>query len=329
VAIEASAPVRICDIGGWTDTWFGGPGRVLNVAVTPAVEVVVRTTGDAGRLLVDVDSFGDRYEITPGDRARRPRHPLLEAAIDALPPPVDRGLEIRIGSDVPPGCGTGTSASVAVALLGALAAARGDAPSPLEIAVAAHRLEVERLGAESGVQDQVSAAVGGITFIEIDRYPEPAVTAMPAWEELGQHLTLVYLGRAHHSSAMHRQVIERVDQGGDALAALRSAALAARDAVLAHDLEGLGRAMQAATEGQRALHPGLVGPEAERVLRLSAGEGALGAKPNGAGGEGGSVSMVSPTPERRRALDHALSAQGYRVIPVRLCPAGLQVRGAL
>ena len=30
--IESSAPVRICDNGGWTDTWFGGPGRVLNMA---------------------------------------------------------------------------------------------------------------------------------------------------------------------------------------------------------------------------------------------------------------------------------------------------------
>ena len=33
--ITASAPVRVCDNGGWTDTWFGGPGRVLNIAVSP------------------------------------------------------------------------------------------------------------------------------------------------------------------------------------------------------------------------------------------------------------------------------------------------------
>ena len=39
--IVASVPVRICDNGGWTDTWFGGPGRVLNIAVVPGVEVAV------------------------------------------------------------------------------------------------------------------------------------------------------------------------------------------------------------------------------------------------------------------------------------------------
>ena len=47
--IEASVPVRICDIGGWTDTWFGGPGRVLNVAVTPGVEVSIGATAGPAR----------------------------------------------------------------------------------------------------------------------------------------------------------------------------------------------------------------------------------------------------------------------------------------
>jgi D-glycero-alpha-D-manno-heptose-7-phosphate kinase len=329
VGIEASAPIRICDIGGWTDTWFGGPGRVLNVAVTPAIHVAVRAGGRRGQVLVDVDSFGERYAVVPGDRARRSRHPLVEAAIDSQVAPADQGLEVQIRSEVPPGCGTGTSASVAVALLGALAAARADAPSPRQVAEAAHRLEIDRLGAESGIQDQLAAALGGVNYMEIERYPEAAVTAMPVWEGLGQHLTLIYLGRAHDSSAIHRQVIERGDQGRDALGALRAAAVAAREAVLARDLEGFGRAMDAATDGQRALHPRLVGTDAERVIRLAAGEGALGAKPNGAGGEGGSVSVVTAAPERRAALEQLAAAQGYQVIPIRLSPAGLRVRGAL
>ena len=42
LVITASTPVRVCDNGGWTDTWFGGPGRVFNIAVTPGVEVSIR-----------------------------------------------------------------------------------------------------------------------------------------------------------------------------------------------------------------------------------------------------------------------------------------------
>ena len=95
--IEASAPVRICDNGGWTDTWFGGPGRVVNIAVTPGVEVSIRATAGPDPVVLDVENFGDRYPIVPG-ASRVARHPLLEAAIDALPPPADLAVEVSVRS---------------------------------------------------------------------------------------------------------------------------------------------------------------------------------------------------------------------------------------
>jgi D-glycero-alpha-D-manno-heptose-7-phosphate kinase len=137
--IEASAPVRICDNGGWTDTWFGGPGRVLNIAVTPGVDVSIRTTAGPDPVVLDVEDFGDRYPVVPG-ASRTARHPLLEAAIDAFAPPTDRAVEVVVRSSVPAGCGTGTSAAVAVALVGALAAVRAEPLSPRDVAYAAHRL---------------------------------------------------------------------------------------------------------------------------------------------------------------------------------------------
>jgi D-glycero-alpha-D-manno-heptose-7-phosphate kinase len=36
---NTSAPIRICDNGGWTDTWFAGHGMVFNIAVYPSVQV--------------------------------------------------------------------------------------------------------------------------------------------------------------------------------------------------------------------------------------------------------------------------------------------------
>ena len=30
--VNSVAPIRICDLGGWTDTWFAEHGRVLNIA---------------------------------------------------------------------------------------------------------------------------------------------------------------------------------------------------------------------------------------------------------------------------------------------------------
>jgi len=299
--------------------------------VTPGVAVSVRTTAGPDRVVLVAESFGDRYPIVPG-ASRVARHPLLEAAIDAFPPPGDLAVEISVRSAVPAGCSTGTSAAVAVALLGGLAAVRSEELSPRDVAYAAHRLEVETLGVQSGIQDQLSAAFGGINYLEIDPYPEATVYPMPAWEELGPRLTLVFLGRAHDSWAVHRQVIEGVgSRGSGVFSRLRDAAVAARDAVLARDLDAFGRAMIANTEAQKSLHPELVGVDARRVIEVAAAQGAIGWKINGAGGDGGSVTILSATREAKEALEHrvALLDTRYRVLPIQVSTGGLQVRGAL
>ena len=329
--IEASAPVRICDNGGWTDTWFGGPGRILNVAVTPGVEVSIRATAGPDPVVLDVESFGDRYPIVPGE-PRVARHPLLEAAIDELPPPEGLAVEVGVRSGVPPGCGTGTSAAIAVALLGGLAATRQEQRSRRDIAYAAHRLEVDVLGVQSGIQDQLSAACGGINFMEIEMYPEAEVYPLPTWEALSSRLTLVFLGRAHDSSAVHRQVIEEVgSRGSGAFTRLRDAAVVARDAVIARDLHAFGQAMIANTEAQGSLHPEVVGRDARRVIELAAAQGAVGWKVNGAGGDGGSVTILSATHETKDAFEHRVTAldERYRLLPIRISEVGLEVRGGL
>ncbi len=39
--INSVAPIRICDNGGWTDTWFAEHGKVFNIGVYPYVETQV------------------------------------------------------------------------------------------------------------------------------------------------------------------------------------------------------------------------------------------------------------------------------------------------
>jgi D-glycero-alpha-D-manno-heptose-7-phosphate kinase len=329
--IEVSVPVRICDNGGWTDTWFGAPGKVLNIGVRPGVEVSMRATGGPDPIVVDVGG-GDRYAVVPG-APRTARHGLVEAAIDLVRPPDDTAIEMTICSSVPAGCGAGSSAAVAVAVLGALAAVRSEARTPREIAYLAHRLEVEVLGAESGIQDQLSAAFGGINYIEIDPYPEAAIQRLGEWDDLEDGLSLVFLGRAHDSSGVHREVIEHLSQGASpaALEALRAAAVAARDAVVARDLRAFGQAMIDNTDGQRALHPRLVGADAQRVFECAVRDGALGWKVNGAGGDGGSVTILHAGPDDRDAF-RAHTTQldpRYRVLDCAIAPAGLEITGVL
>jgi D-glycero-alpha-D-manno-heptose-7-phosphate kinase len=334
--INAVAPIRICDNGGWTDTWFAGHGKIFNIGVYPYVEVQVAVYPRAERpdhVVLHAENYGERYAVTPGQPGFA-RHPLLEAAIDLTGVPDDMALEITIYSDAPAGASTGTSAAVSVALIGALDALTPGRMTPHEVARTAHRVETERLGLQSGIQDQLCSAFGGINYIEMFAYPHAAVSQIHVpnaiWWELERRLALVFLGRTHSSSAVHEAVIavEREGAGSPRLEALRRTAERSRDAVYDGDFAALGRAMVDNTDAQRELHPALVSADAEKVIALAREHGAIGWKVNGAGGEGGSLALLfGPDASARRSALRALPQADplFQVIPTYLSRAGLRV----
>lgn len=334
--VTSLAPIRICDIGGWTDTWFAGHGAVLNLGVAPYVEVQLvvreRVAGEPA-VVLRAENYGDVYGFDPG--ALPGRHPLLEAAVDIVGVPDGAAVDVSLHSDVPAGCSTGTSAAVTVALIGALAHVHGLGWSAAEVARAAHQVETDRLGLQSGVQDQLCSAHGGISFVTMPAYPMATATPVAVddttWWELDRRLLLVFLGRTHVSSAVHEEVIASLGPEPGAapqLEELRRLAGDGRAALTAGDLDGFGRVMTANTEAQARLHPGLVSADARRVIAVAEGHGAGGWKVNGAGGEGGSMTVLcGPTGRDRRDLARALegAGAGFRLIPVHLARQGLRV----
>ena len=256
-----TAPVRVCDAGGWTDTWFAGSGVVCNLAVRPGVRVDLDRRDD-GRV-----TFAT------------PPTPLLEAAVAEAGA---SGVHVTVRSAVPAASSLGTSASVTVALLAGLGVPRR------ELARRAHRVETERLGLQSGVQDQVAAAAGGASLIEID-YPTARRRPLPI--PAGIELVTIFLG-PHASSAVHEQVIADLRTDSSALDELRRCARDAAAALEDGDVRRYGAALAANTEAQRALHPSLVSADAQRVIDAARSAGALGWKVNGAGGDGGTVTVV-------------------------------------
>jgi D-glycero-alpha-D-manno-heptose-7-phosphate kinase len=338
LAITATAPIRICDNGGWTDTWVARHGKVFNIAVRPLVlvgiDVYPRGTRDAP-VIVDAANYGMRYAPRLDDPNWGP-HPLLEAAFREIKPPGDRDIEVRIRSDAPAGASTGTSAAVVVALLGALDRLAGGCRSPQEIAGAAHRVETVHLARQCGVQDQLCSAFGGVNFIEITEYPRATVVPLPLPDalrrELQRRLALVYLGRPHSSSAVHEKVVRDLERLGPECAqlqALRGAAVRARDALLARDLEALGRGMRDNTAAQAELHPDLVHPDAWRIIEIARSYGAAGWKVNGAGGDGGSITLLAgPDAGARRAMLRALATENPALVrvPIAISRDGLRVR---
>ncbi len=287
------------------------------------------------RVLVRAENYGDTFRVNP-DKPDYKAHPLLQGALNSLPIPEDLELDVSIHSKVPAGSSTGTSASVCVALLGALDYLIPKKHSFDEIASLAHRVETEKLKLQSGIQDQICAAYGGVCFIQMYRYPKADVYRLDLneriWEALDRRLCLVFLGKAHSSTALHEEVITLLEKKGKhfkMIEKMRILAEQGRDLLLGGDLDSYGQVMIQNNEAQRALHPQLIPEEADSVIHISKKHGAAGWKVNGAGGKGGSITLLS-SPEESLKLQMLSEintlGKGIASIPISMSLAGLEVK---
>ncbi len=336
LVINSAAPIRICDNGGWTDTWFARHGAIFNIGVSPYAEVqvyVYPADGRENRVTIHAENYGERYAVQP--EKRWDRHPLLEAAIAYMRAPNDLTFEVNIYSEAPSGASTGTSAAICVALVGALDCLTAGRLTAHEAAYAAQRIETEMLHLQSGIQDQLCAAYGGINYIEMFEYPFASVSqiAVPdsTWWELERRLALVYLGKSHHSSDVHDMVIKGLESAGPEckqLEDLRHTAERSRDALYDADFNALGAAMIENTAAQERLHAGLISPEARQVISIAREHGAIGWKVNGAGGEGGSVTLLcGALSHSKRSMLAEIEQENpaFKNIPIYLSQYGLRV----
>jgi len=334
--INSVAPIRICDNGGWTDTWFAKHGKVFNIAVYPYAEVQVQVfTQDRAHpsITINAENYGHRYTIDK-PKGLYDKNPLLEAAIDYMQIPDHLHLQVSIFSEAPAGCSTGTSAAVSVALIGALDLLTPGRLTAHEVALTAHKIETELLKQQCGIQDQFASAYGGINFIEMHDYPRASVSPINVpnsiWWELENRLSLIFLGQSHSSSDVHKKVIAELENAGpDAakLKPLRQTAQRSRDALFAGDFPALASAMIDNTDAQGALHSALVSPLHQQIIDIAKDHGAIGWKVNGAGGDGGSVTLLSGSDsslKRQMLAQIEQSNPRFQFIPIYLSRFGLR-----
>lgn len=332
--ITASAPTRICDNGGWTDTWFAQYGTIFNIAIEPRAYAQIKVWPvDSGqeKVIISAANFGDRYKRilnTPWQK-----HPLIEATIELIGLPAQRSVEIYLHSDAPPGASLGTSAAITVALIGALDGLTPGRLSAHEVAYLAQKVETDKLGGQCGIQDQLAAAYGGISYIDMFDYPYASVSPVglspTVWRELEERLLVIYMGRPHNSSEVHSMVIRHLEHAGPEearLVALRQTARPAMQSLLAGNFDRFGQALIENTNRQADLHPDLVSQTSKTLIEVAQKYGAAGWKVNGAGGEGGSLAILTGRSlEKKRKLVEAIRQEfpSCSVIFPRLAKEGL------
>ena len=247
--------------------------------------------------------------------------------------PDDIEFEINIYSAAPPGASTGTSAAVSVALIGALDRLTPGRLTAHEAASLAHHVETTKLGLQSGIQDQLCSAYGGINYIEMHKFPHasvsPILIANPVWWELENRLLLVYIGTPHSSSDVHKKVIKELGNDGPRdrrLEELRRLACRAKDALSTGEFNSLGEIMNQNTAIQKELHKDLVCERFVELMKIGREFNAIGFKVNGAGGDGGSMTILNNGQNYlKRSLAEELKKRGFSIIDMYLSRVGLRV----
>ena len=167
--LVARAPLRVSLAGGGTDLpayYERHGGFVVSTTIDKYVYAHVGPNGTHG---------DDGVQITSADYQTFYHHNLgaswpLEGEL-ALPKAVlhtlgvPKGLSLFVASEVPPGTGLGSSSAAAVAMVGAVSTFLGQQLSPQQIAEKACEVELGKLCAPVGKQDQFAAAYGGVNAI--------------------------------------------------------------------------------------------------------------------------------------------------------------------
>ncbi len=314
--VGACAPLRISFAGGGTDVppypaTHGG--AVLSATISRSARARVRARPDHEYHVESLDLMA-RAAFAPHELVFNGHLDLVKAVLRELAP--ERGLDLTLATDAPPGSGLGSSSALVVAMLAAVGVAGGGRWSPAELAQRAYQVERIDLKIEGGMQDQYAAAFGGLNFIEF--HGEEEVTVRPlrvpaeTVQELECSLLLAWSGRSRTDDGILRRQVDGVLGGSarslESLEAMKALATGMRDALLRGDLADFADGLHEGWRQKRRLASGIATPRLDELYTVGRRAGAAGGKVLGAGG-GGYLLFATPPGARARVAD-ALEAAG-------------------
>jgi len=316
--IRSRSPVRIDFSGGWTDVALfteESKGFVVNAAIDvhsyvtvkklPKREILSDHCGRVHREIVEnkgVKIYSVDYDIyQEAEEVKQLEYngniDLTKAAIRQME--IQGGLEIITRSNAPAGSGLGTSASMGVALIGALSAFRKIPLLPYELAEQASLIERQELGILGGKQEFAGEEVK-TSGLQLPR---------GVLYELEKSLVLCYTGKSRLSSDIHHKVREAYEKKEpktrQALKNLKIIAFEMKNALLNGDLKTFGQLLNDNWENQKALHPSVTNSQIDAIFEAIINESAIGGKACGAGGGGCLLFYAQPDCEHlvRRKLE--------------------------
>ena len=227
-------------------------------------------------------------------------------------------LDLFLASEIPPGTGLGSSASVCVNILKTLTTYQNQPLSKYALAEHAFRIARGVLGRHVGRQDEFAAAFGGLNFITFHPGGRTEVAPLDldpgVLRDFQSGLMLFFTGSSHHSwTILQEQEDSTRGRGGAAVEALhqvRALADQMLNALQAGDLDLFGTLLDKGWQAKKRISGKISNPRIDHIYELALSNGALGGKIAGAGG-GGFLLLYCP-PRRQEAVCAALAAEGVK-----------------
>lgn len=327
----ARAPVRVSFFGGGTDlpAYYERHGGLVLSATVDKYFYVFVTAKEQGSVQINSSDYRVFFRHERGDAPLWDDDlGLVRAALHEFG--CDSGLSLFLASEIPPGSGLGSSGAVAVALVKALSTLRGYAFSPQTVADRACAIEIERLGAPIGKQDQFASSFGGLNAISFGADGVQVERLDVDGDVVGQlerDLLLFFTGVTRDANDILREQSEasRDDASAtvDALHVMKDMALGGRRLLERGDLHGFAGLLRESWEQKKRLAPGVSNPRVDEMYELALRSGAIGGKLAGAGG--GGFLLVYCEESRRSRVTEALESAGLRRMEYRFERAGAHV----
>ena len=327
------SPVRISFGGGGTDLpayyqQYGG--AVLSTGINKYFYTVLGTRSDQSIQIISSDLR--ICEAWSDFTAMQLRDGGLEIPVAVLKH-LDHEVcvDLFLASEIPPGTGLGSSASVCVNVLKTLTTYLHMPLSKQELAERAFHIARNVLNRHVGKQDEYAAAFGGLNFIEfladgtsrvqaID--PGPAVMT-----ELQNSLMLFFTGSAHHSWNILAEQEKSTAQGSkrptEALHEMKELAYRMRDALRAGQLREFAAMLNEGWRAKKQVSDRISNSRIDALYEIACRNGALGGKITGAGG--GGFLLLYCESAQQEGVRRALAAEGLKEMTFHFDFQGAQV----
>lgn len=327
----ARAPLRISLAGGGTDLeayFVRNGGLVVSATINKYFYVILtRTIDDAVQITsADFRTFERRASgsiLSPDGELGYLKSILHEFG-------VTKGLSVFTASEIPPGTGLGSSSTVAVAMIKALATLCDRRASKLEIAELASFIEIRKLGRPIGLQDQFAASFGGLNVIEFSAdgtTVTPLRLPLERRDQLERSILLFYTGSSRNAATIlseQRRSSEKADPRViENLHGIKRDALEVRQALLEGRLRRVGEILHHSWQRKKQLASGVSNERIDKLYSMALEHGAIGGKLAGAGG--GGFLLLYCEPGCQNEVTTALEAEGLTRMTFHFDDGGAQV----